>query len=618
MWFTRLIVLSSSPRSPELLSESTSHYEEKGKRVREEWCHWRVVLVVLFAVQLEKQPLISSFRVSKATVDTLRANGFERMFPIQAKTFDIVYDGFDLIARARTGTGKTLSFVLPVIERLLADTRYALTAGRGPRVIVMAPTRELAKQDYDQFNMVAQRLTVACIYGGVPYEPQESLLRRGVDVLVGTPGRILDHIERGNLKMNNIQYVILDEADEMLNIGFKDDIERLLKSIPKDRDHQTLLYSATIPQWVKDVAKRFLKPTHKIVDLVGHERVQTSQTVRHLALEVPSSQRTETVSDLVKVYGIGKSCIIFCDTKNEANAIALSSSLASKCQVLHGDIAQAQREVTLASFREGKFPCLVATNVAARGLDIAGVELIIQLQPPKEIEAYIHRSGRTGRAGRPGTSIILYNSRNLYLLKAIEKKAGIVFQRIGRPQVSDIYRTCAEKAMEELHTVSPEVISQFKTFVHNLSGTWTGGIEEALAAALAYISGVRETLETRSLLGGLQNHTTILLTPYQSRDAVRTPGFVIRVIAQMLGQEGENPGKALGIREIRLTKSGGAVADLPTEHAKKLVALQGKPTSSYQYRRFRVSLPDKLPELVEEFQSRPPVSNDRSDNKRKR
>lgn len=131
---------------------------------------------------------------------------------------------------------------------------------------------------------------------------------------------------------------------------------------------------------MKDVAQRYLKPTHRIVDLVGREKVQTSETVRHLALEVPNSERTEAVNDLLKVYGVGKSCIIFCDTKNEANEIALSSSLASKCQVLHGDIAQAQREVTLASFREGKFPCLVATNVAARGLDIAGVELIIQVQ----------------------------------------------------------------------------------------------------------------------------------------------------------------------------------------------------------------------------------------------
>jgi ATP-dependent RNA helicase DDX21 len=153
----------------------------------------------------------------------------------------------------------------------------------------------------------------------------------------------------------------------------------LLCVVSRDRDHQTLLYSATIPDWVKSIAQRFLKPTHKVVDLVGREKVQTSQTVRHLALEVPASERTEAVSDLIKVYGVGKSCIIFCDTKQEANAIALSSSLASQCQVLHGDIAQAQREVTLASFREGKFPCLVATNVAARGLDIAGVELIIQV-----------------------------------------------------------------------------------------------------------------------------------------------------------------------------------------------------------------------------------------------
>jgi ATP-dependent RNA helicase DDX21 len=466
----------------------------------------------------------------------------------------------------------------------------------------MAPTRELARQVHDQFKMIARGMETICIYGGVDYAPQENAMARGLDIVVGTPGRIIDHLTRGNLKLNNIEFVILDEADEMLNIGFKEDIERILDAIPKDKKHQTLLYSATIPDWVRNVAKTHLSPEHQIIDLVGKERVKTADGVKHLAIEVPMASRVGTVGDIIKVYGQGKSTIIFCETKQECNELGLSSYLASMAQVLHGDIAQPQREVTLQSFRDRKFSVLVATDVAARGLDIPGVDLVIQMSPPKELETYIHRSGRTGRAGKLGTSILFYVPRTAFRMKFIEQKAGFKFTRIGRPQATDIFKVSAQKSIEKLESVDPTIIESFKEYATSFIDTF--GAEQAVAAALAFVAGIKDAVKSRSLLTSQEGLTTLRVEPTQEQHAIQSTSFIIRIIGSIFDKDFE-AAKTLGIRDIRVTTEGGAVVDVPDEMANQLLEMQSEEEAAHhQFRKYTFSVADSLPELVEKDEGR--------------
>eukprot|EP00731_Ephydatia_muelleri_P005718 Em0002g1894a len=404
---------------------------------------------------------LRNFRISKATRKKLKERGVKFLFPIQYRTFDHVYDNADVIGQARTGTGKTLSFALPIIERLSAEGMVRTDRNRAPIVLVMAPTRELASQVHSEFASLAPGGLVSyCIYGGAPYDPQERAIRQGLDILVGTPGRIIDHMERGTLNLGQLRHVILDEADRMLESGFAEDVDKILAaSFGSHGDSvkekpQMLLFSATIPEWVTATADKYMSPDHVVVDLVGSGQVRTSTGVEHKALCCPYHERSSMINDIINVYsGMFGRTMVFTSTKHEANELALNSAIKQDCQVLHGDIPQKQREITLKNFREGKVAVLVATDVAARGLDIPEVDLVIQCEPPKDIEAYIHRSGRTGRAGRTGVCVMFYKPQQEYMVPLVERRAGIHFQRIGAPQLSDVIGAAARDASRSLAAV---------------------------------------------------------------------------------------------------------------------------------------------------------------------
>jgi len=273
---------------------------------------------------------------------------------------------------------------------------------------MLAPTRELALQitrELEKLKHNDSEFKVLTVYGGVSIERQEQELKQGIDFIVGTTGRILDHIQRENTDFSHIQTVILDEADRMLDMGFQEDVEQIMSSINNQSKEkaQFVLFSATIPPWVSDVARKYLSDNYKIIDLVKDLKNKTAKAVQHLAIRCTKENKISMLGDILMCYGgLNSKAIIFAQTKVEANEILLSEKVKSDIEVLHGDIPQYQREVTLKRFRDGKFNVLVATDVASRGLDIPNVDLIIQLEPPKEIEAYIHRSGRTARAGSEG------------------------------------------------------------------------------------------------------------------------------------------------------------------------------------------------------------------------
>ncbi|NXX75566.1 DDX21 helicase, partial [Urocolius indicus] len=396
-----------------------------------------------------KEGAFSNFPLSQNTINLLKARGVKYLFPVQVETFHPIYDGKDVIAQARTGTGKTFSFAVPLIEKLQSVSPDG-RRGRAPKVLVLVPTRELATQVAKDFKNLTRRLSVGCFYGGTPYKEQLDLLKSGIDILVGTPGRIKDHIQNSKLELSSVKHVVLDEVDHMLDMGFAEQVEEILGFAYKkgsENNPQTLLFSATCPRWVYDVAKKYMRDEYEQIDLIGKKTQRTATTVEHLAIQCRASQRAGVLGDIIQVYsGSRGRTIVFCETKKEANELAMNASLKQDAQSLHGDIPQKQREITLKGFRNGVFEVLIATNVAARGLDIPEVDLVIQCSPPKDVDSYIHRSGRTGRAGRTGICICLFQRREEDLLKQVEHKAGITFKRVGVPSATDVITASSNDA----------------------------------------------------------------------------------------------------------------------------------------------------------------------------
>ncbi|XVF09724.1 hypothetical protein REPUB_Repub07fG0120100 [Reevesia pubescens] len=508
---------------------------------------------------------ISRFRISEALREKLKSKGIESLFPIQAMTFDIILDGTDLVGRARTGQGKTLAFVLPILESLTngpAKESRKTGYGRAPSVLVLLPTRELAKQVVEDFEVYGEvlGLTSCCLYGGAPYHTQEMKLKRGVDIVVGTPGRIKDHIERGNIHLGSLKFRVLDEADEMLRMGFVDDVELILGKVEDASKVLTLLFSATLPNWVKNIAARFLKASKKTVDLVGNEKMKASTNVRHIVLPCSKSARSQLIPDIIRCYSSGGRTIIFTETKGSASELA---GLLPGSRALHGDIQQAQREVTLKGFRSGNFMTLVATNVAARGLDINDVQLIIQCEPPRDVEAYIHRSGRTGRAGNTGVAVMLYDPKRSNVSN-IERESGVKFEHISAPQPVDIAKSAGVAAAKIITQVSDSVIPAFKSIAQELLETSGLSAEDLLAKALAKAVGYSE-IKSRSLLTSMENHVTLLL---EAGKPIYTLSFVFGVLKRFLPEE-----KVQSVQGLTLTADGmGAVFDVAAEDVETFLA----------------------------------------------
>uniref|UniRef100_A0A8D2N6G0 RNA helicase n=1 Tax=Zonotrichia albicollis TaxID=44394 RepID=A0A8D2N6G0_ZONAL len=482
----------------------------------------------------QKEGAFSNFAISKETVQLLQARGVTYLFPVQVKTFNPVYSGKDVIAQARTGTGKTFSFAIPLIEKLQGDSQER-RRGRPPKVLVLCPTRELANQVAKDFKDITRKLTVGCFYGGTPYNGQIDLMRSGIDILVGTPGRIKDHLQNGKLDLTKVKHVVLDEVDQMLDMGFAEQVEDILRvAYKKDSEDnpQTLLFSATCPHWVYDVAKKYMKSRYEQIDLIGKRTQKAATTVEHLAIECHWSQRAAVIGDVIQVYsGSHGRTIVFCETKKEANELALNASIKQDCQSLHGDIPQKQREITLKGFRNGSFKVLVATNVAARGLDIPEVDLVVQSSPPKDVESYIHRSGRTGRAGRTGICICFYQRKEEYQLRHVEQKAGITFKRVGVPTATDIIKASSKDAMRCLDSVPQTAIEYFRESAQLLIKE--KGPVNALAAALAHISGAT-SIEQRSLLNSDVGFVTMIL---RCSEEISNMSYAWRRLREVLGDD---------------------------------------------------------------------------------
>lgn len=374
----------------------------------------------------------SDLGLDPAVLKALKDVGYETPSAIQAATIPVMLEGRDVVGLAQTGTGKTAAFALPVLSRLDLTQKT-------PQALVLAPTRELALQVCEAFEKYAAHLrgvSVLPVYGGQGYGQQLSALRRGVHIVVGTPGRIMDHLDKGTLDLSELKYLVLDEADEMLKMGFAEDVETILADTPDDK--QVALFSATMPAQIRRISGQYLNDPEEIT-VKGKTTTSANITQRYLV--VSYQQKIDALTRILEVENF-EGMIVFTRTKNETETVAEKlRARGYTAAAINGDVAQAQRERTVNQLKSGKLDILVATDVAARGLDVERISHVVNYDLPIDTESYVHRIGRTGRAGRTGDAISFVTPRERRMLAAIEKATRQPLTEMTLPSVDDVNAT---------------------------------------------------------------------------------------------------------------------------------------------------------------------------------
>ena len=413
-------------------------------------------------------------------VRAIREMGFEKLSPIQEQAIPYLLQGEDIIGQAQTGTGKTAAFGIPAIQHINPDVKKLQT-------IILCPTRELAIQAAEELRKIAKYMhgiKVLPVYGGQDISRQIAGLR-GVQIIVGTPGRVMDHMRRHTIKLDLVNMVVLDEADEMLNMGFREDMELILGQIPGE--HQTALFSATMPKPILEITDRFQKDA-KIVKVAAKEL--TIPLVSQKFYRVKNQDKDAACVRLLEYYQ-PKLTLIFCNTKKKVDELAdLLKQQGFQAEGLHGDLSQAQRDVAMNRFRNGGASILIATDVAARGIDVDDVEAVINYDIPQDIEYYVHRIGRTGRAGRKGRSFTFANSREIYKIREIERVCHTTITEKKLPGAAKVLKAKADKYLNnawELH--EHEDIELMKSFLQRKMEEEGCDALELAAAMLKYQVG---------------------------------------------------------------------------------------------------------------------------------
>jgi len=384
-----------------------------------------------------------SLLLSQETLQALTSMGYTEPTPIQAEAIPVMLTGVDMIGQAKTGTGKTAAFALPIIEKINS-------AERNTQALIMCPTRELALQVCDQIQKLGQfkRLNIVAIYGGDPIERQMMQLRKGAHIVVGTPGRLLDHINRGSLHLDKVNTLVLDEADEMLDMGFLEDIESIISETPETR--QTVLFSATMSSKIKQLAQKFQNDP-KMVTIAAS--TITSNTIEECYFQVDSSSKASLLSVLVTMYD-PTLAIVFCNTKRKVeDVIDALQARGHLADGLHGDMNQSKRNRVMEKFRNKQVKILVATDVAARGIDVSDIDVVFNFDLPNDKESYVHRIGRTGRAGKLGKAISLVSGRDVSLLRFIQRYTSAPIKQLPLPTAQDIEKAQAQRIFSKIQEV---------------------------------------------------------------------------------------------------------------------------------------------------------------------
>ncbi|MGY6742272.1 MAG: DEAD/DEAH box helicase [Cecembia sp.] len=392
---------------------------------------------------MEKELLFSDLGISAEILKAVEDMGYTHPSTIQAQSIPFLLEGKDVIGQAQTGTGKTASFAIPIID--MVDASF-----NKPQALILCPTRELAVQvegEIVKLSKYKRGISSTCIYGGESIDRQIKSLKKGVQIVVGTPGRIMDHMDRGTLKLDHVRIIVLDEADEMLDMGFREDIENILSDCPEER--QTVFFSATMPKPIMDLTKKF-QDNPEIVKVLRKEL--TVENISQVYYEVKPSLKLELMSRLINLNQFQLS-VVFCNTKRVTDEV--TEELIARgitAEALHGDLSQAQRTKVMNKFRKGHVSVLVATDVAARGIDVDNVEAVFNFDLPLDEENYVHRIGRTGRAGKSGTAISFVTGRkDMFRIKDLEKFIKTSINKMAPPSVADLIELKKEQLIKDVY-----------------------------------------------------------------------------------------------------------------------------------------------------------------------
>src|SRR3989440_7471782 len=388
--------------------------------------------------------LFSELGLSAEVLRAIDKLGFEQAAPIQAEAIPLLLQGRDVVGQSQTGSGKTAAFAIPAIEKVDPNSRAV-------QVLILCPTRELAVQVSEEVHKLAcfkRGIHVLPIYGGQSYERQFYGLKQGVQIVIGTPGRVMDHMRRGTLRLDSVKMVILDEADVMLDMGFRDDIEFILKAVPAER--QTVFFSATMPRAIQELIRKYARDPQNVRI---EQKELTVPTVEQVYYEVDRRFKIELLTRLIDIHDL-KLGIIFCNTKRMVDDLVDHlNAQGYSADRLHGDMNQAQRDRVMMKFRKSGLEFLVATDVAARGIDVDDVEVVFNYDLPYDGEDYVHRIGRTGRKGRSGRAISFASGREVFQIRNIERYTNVRIQRAKAPTAGEVEEARTGAFLDKLRAI---------------------------------------------------------------------------------------------------------------------------------------------------------------------
>ncbi|MFC1567082.1 DEAD/DEAH box helicase [bacterium] len=477
-----------------------------------------------------KKLLFSELEISQEILKAVEDLGFEESTPIQSLSIPLVMSGIDVIGQAQTGTGKTAAFGIPMLESI--DVK-----NKNPQGIVLCPTRELAIQVAEELNKLAKYkkgVKILPVYGGQHISRQIMGLTKGVHIVIGTPGRTLDHIRRETLNLDAIQTVVLDEADEMLDMGFRDDIEGILKTAPSSR--QTVFFSATMPSAFMALTKRFQK-NPKLIK-IAHEKM-TAPDIEQIYFETNEGKKLEALTRIIDVHDI-KLSIIFCNTKRKVDDLMNHLQVRGYfCDALHGDMNQAKRDRVMGKFRKGAIEILIATDVAARGIDVENVEAVFNYDVPQDEEYYIHRIGRTGRAGKFGRAFTLATGKDMYKLRSIQRYAKIKIHRGSIPSIKDVEQLRINQFFAKVKDVlENQDTTKYTNMVEHLVGNEYTTLEVS-GALLSMIMEQQSKGQTQKTKTVQSSQKSVRLFMNIGRKQNIRPGDILGAIAGEAGIDGD-------------------------------------------------------------------------------
>ncbi|HET6514024.1 MAG TPA: DEAD/DEAH box helicase [Thermodesulfovibrionales bacterium] len=470
------------------------------------------------------------FGISDALLSSLFAMGFEEPTPIQKIAIPLILKGRDIVGQAQTGTGKTAAFGIPIIEMG--------KRGKAPLAFVLVPTRELAVQVAQELNKIGKNKGILSvpIYGGQSIERQIWSLKKGVDIVVGTPGRVIDHIHRKTLVLKEIKVLVLDEADEMLNMGFIDDIEEILKDIPEKR--QTLLFSATMPQEIRRIAMKYMKDPENV-------RVNTADMVvskiKQVFYEVREEDKIKALTRLLDVEAPSLT-LVFCHTKRDVDDVSGKlQQMGYYAGAIHGDFTQSHREETMGKFKRGDIDILVATDVAARGLDIPDVSHVINYSIPQDPDGYIHRIGRTGRAGKSGIAITFVSPREYRQLRLIEQSAKTKIKKAKLPTKEDVKKAREEEVIADIkEAIADERHTRYLHLADEMLRSHSSRDVAAAAFSIAFGDMEVDEIEEPAAVGSKTGFVRLFVT-IGRKDKIKVADIVRSISA-----EANIPAKKIG------------------------------------------------------------------------